>query len=81
MALGIRRAALLKWGLVFVTTALLSPLFLVAVDRWFQGVGVAWLLIAAFGLWAVMFRPRMLEWAFPALGVGLLASAFVLGGG
>lgn len=87
MALGIRWAAAWKWALVFVTVLLLSPLFLLSAQgglfsagRGLVPLGVAWIVVAIGGLAAVIFRPRLLEWAFPALGVGLVAAAYLFAG-
>ncbi|HEX6909365.1 MAG TPA: hypothetical protein VF142_03170, partial [Longimicrobium sp.] len=81
MARGIRLAAAWKWGLVFLTVLLLSPLFFTASEVWAWVLGGWWVLVAVVGLWSTLVRPRLLEWAFPALAVGLLAAAHLLGRG
>lgn len=79
MARGIRLAAAWKWGLVFVTVLLLSPLFFAGAGVAHWMLGAAWVVVAAAGVWSVLRRPRTLEWVFPALAVGLLAAAYLLG--
>jgi patatin-related protein len=79
MARGIRLAAAWKWGLVFVTVLLLSPLFFAGAGVAHWVLGAAWVVVAVAGVWSVLRRPRTLEWVFPALAVGLLAAAYLLG--
>lgn len=81
MARGIRLAAAWKWALVFVTVLLLSPLFFVAEGVAHWALGGWWVAVAAAGLRGALRRPRLLEWVFPALGLGLLAAAHLLGRG
>lgn len=79
MARGIRLAAGWKWGLVFATVLLLSPLFFAAGMPYGPILGAYFVAVSVIGAWAAVARPRVLEWAFPALGAGLVAAAFVLG--
>lgn len=81
MARGIRLAAAWKWALVFITVLLLSALFFASDSPAQWALGGWWVAVAALGLWGAIGRPRLLEWVFPALGLGLLAAAHLLGRG
>ncbi len=77
MARGIRVAAAWKWALAFATVLLLSPFFFGAEAFGARVLGGGWVLVGAVGLWATLKRPRLLQWVFPALGLGLVAAAWL----
>ncbi|MFQ5684305.1 MAG: hypothetical protein ACE5HC_13675 [Candidatus Binatia bacterium] len=74
MARMIRSAALLKWGLLFVTFALLAPAFFQG-WTWQGAIGPLFLIAAGCGLVGLCCYRPAIEWAFVPLSIGLLLAA------
>jgi hypothetical protein len=77
IAHGIRRASLLKWGLIFLTVGLLAPIFLWRSD-WIVLIGYFYLSALIFGFVGVFFYRPAVGWAasYP-MGLGLVVLAFL----
>lgn len=72
----VRDAALFKFELFFVATALLSPVFLWrAGQRLFVVIGVLFLLAATVGLFGLWRYRLVVAWAFFLMTLGVLAIA------
>lgn len=71
----VRDAARLKFGLIFVAAASLSPVFLWRTDWWLFGIGVLFVLSAAVGLLGLWQYRAAVDWAFLLTILGVLAIA------
>lgn len=71
------RATLIKWTLVFGTTALLAPMFLWRQD-WIVWIGYLYVLTFVIGLIGLLVYRPAIEWAtsYP-MGLGLITLAFL----
>ncbi len=73
----VREAARFKFGLIFVATAALSPVFLRHTGWWLFGIGGLYLLAAAVGLFGLWQHRAAVEWAFLLMLLGVLWIAAV----
>ncbi|OHB68174.1 MAG: hypothetical protein A2W17_01655 [Planctomycetes bacterium RBG_16_41_13] len=71
----LRHASLAKWTLIFVTTALVSQLFIRRND-WIAFIGYLFVLATALGLSGLLYNPAI-EWASLPMGIGIVMTAVV----
>lgn len=72
----LRHASLAKWTLIFVTTSLVSQLFIRRND-WIVLIGYLFVLATALGLSGLLYNPAI-EWASIPMGIGIVLIAVVL---
>lgn len=73
MPLKIHYSSLAKWMLIFVTTTLLSPLFLWRND-WIVWIGKLFILATGIGLSGLLYNPAI-EWASLLMGICIIPIA------
>lgn len=73
MAVRIRQASLLKWGLFFITIGLLGLILLLRLN-FLSAIGVFFLLSALVGIAGLRYH-QMIPLAIPLLGAGVMATA------
>lgn len=71
----LRYASLVKWTLIFVTTTLLSPLFLWRND-WIVLIGYLFVLATGLGLSGLLYNPAI-EWASLLMGTDIVLASVV----
>lgn len=71
----LRHASLTKWTLIFVTTSLVSQLFLRRND-WISIIGYLFVSATALGLSGLLYNPAI-EWASLPMGIGSVMTAVV----